>query len=287
VKKHATMSEAELQALANLVQQATRTENGLFALAEAVGPVIRMKIERKNIVPLILTEHTLSPGQDAKHTKRRALQAHYIGVGGQPHRQEVNNDQEVIFPVFRLHAKPMVDVTDLKSGNLGKIEEMQADAAQAIRNKLNAKLVALLSAAAATLPTSNVVTITGGKLTDTGLGQLISKINDLELNARYILLRGSRLIDLKDFNLDTESRREFVEKGVLNRFGGAGLVNTASMIASEVIVIPDMEVGKYDVRTALTVDPQKTDFKVGFLTYHECAMGITRPDLIFKAVITA
>ena len=287
MKKHATMSEAELQALANLVQQATRTENGLYALAEAVGPVIRMEIERKNIVPLVLTQHDLKPGQDAKHSKRRALQAHYIGVGGQPHRQEVNNDQEVIFPVFRVHANPQVDVTDLASGNLGKLEEMQTDAAQAIRNKLNAKLVALLSAAAALAPATNVVTVSGGKLTDTALGQVISKINDLELNARYILLRGSRLIDLKDFNLDTESRREFVEKGVLNRFGGAGLVNTASMNAGEVIVIPDMEVGKYDIRTALKVDPQKSGFKVGFLTYHECAMGITRPDLVFKVVITA
>ena len=287
MKTQSKMSEAELQALANLVQQATRTENGLYALAEAVGPVIRMEIERKNIVPLILTEHTLSPGQDAKHSKRRALQAHYIGVGGQPHRQEVNNDQEVIFPVFRVHANPQVDVTDLASGNLGKLEEMQTDAAQAIRNKLNAKLVALLSAAAALAPATNVVTVSGGKLTDTALGQVISKINDLELNARYILLRGSRLIDLKDFNLDTESRREFVEKGVLNRFGGAGLVNTASMNAGEVIVIPDMEVGKYDIRTALKVDPQKSGFKVGFLTYHECAMGITRPDLVFKVVITA
>lgn len=287
MKTQSKMSEAELQALANLVQQATRTENGLYTLAEAVGPVIRMEIERKNIVPLVLTQHDLKPGQDAKHSKRRALQAHYIGVGGQPHRQEVNNDQEVIFPVFRVHAKPMVDVTDLAGGNLGKIEEMQADAAQAIRNKLNAKLVALLSAAAALAPATNVVTVSGGKLTDTALGQVISKINDLELNARYILLRGSRLIDLKDFNLDTESRREFVEKGVLNRFGGAGLVNTASMNASEVIVIPDIEVGKYDVRTPLKVDPQKNDFKVGFLTYHECAMGITRPDLVFKVVITA
>ena len=287
MKTQSKMSEAELQALANLVQQATRTENGLYALAEAVGPVIRMEIERKNIVPLVLTQHDLKPGQDAKHSKRRALQAHYIGVGGQPHRQEVNNDQEVIFPVFRVHANPQVDVTDLASGNLGKLEEMQTDAAQAIRNKLNAKLVALLSAAAALAPATNVVTVSGGKLTDTALGQVISKINDLELNARYILLRGSRLIDLKDFNLDTESRREFVEKGVLNRFGGAGLVNTASMNAGEVIVIPDMEVGKYDIRTALKVDPQKSGFKVGFLTYHECAMGITRPDLVFKVVITA
>lgn len=287
MKTKAEMSEADLQALANLVQQSTRTENGLYALAEAVGPVIRMEIERKNIVPLILTEHTLQPGQDAKHTKRRALQAHYIGVGGQPHRQEVNNDLEVIFPVFRVHANPTVDVTDLASGNLGKIEEMQADAAQAIRNKLNAKLVALLSAAAALAPTTNVVTVSGGKLTELALGQIISKINDLELNARWLLLRGSRLIDLKDFTLDPESRREFVEKGVLNRFGGAGLVNTASMNASEVIVIPDTEVGKYDIRTALRVDPQKSGFKVGFLTYHECAIGITRPDLIFKVVITA
>ena len=287
MKTQSKMSEAELQALASLVQQAAQSRSGLSALAENVGPVIRMEIERKNIVPLILTEHTLKPGQEAKHSKRRALQAFWVGLSGQPHRQEVNNDQQVLFPIGRIHAKPIVDISDLENGDLGKIEEMQADAASAIRKELNKRLVALLSAAAATLPASNVVTITGGKLTDTGLSTLISKINDQELNARWILLRGGRLVDLKDFNLDPESRREFIEKGVLSGFGGAGIVNTASMNLNEVIVIPDIEVGKYDIRTALKVDPQRTDFKVGFLTYHECAMGITRPDLIFTAVITA
>jgi hypothetical protein len=287
VKTHSTKDPQFMAAMAVLMAEALGRENGLYALAEAIAPVIKMDIERKNIVPLVLTEHTLKAGQEAKYQKRASLRAHYIGVGGQPHQQEVNADTEVSFPIFRIHANPEVDVSDLANGNIGAITDMQTDAASAIRNKLNAKVVDLLSAAAATLPTTNVVNVTGGKLTDTALFTAIGRINDLELTPRFLLIRGSRIIDLKDFNLDPESRREFVEKGILNRLQGAGLINSASMKTDEVILIPDMEVGKYAIRTALQVDPQKLGFKVGFLTWQECAMGITRPDLVFKVTISA
>jgi hypothetical protein len=287
VKTNSTKDPEFLAAMGALMQESTRTDQGLHALAESVVSVVKMEIDRKNIVPLVLTETQLKAGEESKHAKRRGQRAHYIGVGGQPHRQEVNQDEIVHFPIFRLHSNPSIDVTDLDHGNVGKLTELQTEAASEIRNKLNAKVVTLLSAAAALAPSTNVVTISGGKLTDVALGTVISRINDLELNARWILLRGGRLIDLKDFNLDPESRREFIEKGVLNRFGGAGLLNTASMNANEVIILPDHEIGKYDIRTPLKVDPQKSGFRVGFLTYHECAMGITRPDLVHKVVITA
>ncbi|MDP2361949.1 MAG: hypothetical protein Q8O14_14565 [bacterium] len=287
MKTNSTKDPQFMETMAALMAESLRTENGLYALAEAVAPVIKLDIERRNIVPLVLTEHTLKAGQEAKYQKRAALRAFYVGVGGQAHRQEVNADTEVTFPIFRIHANPEVDVSDLANGNIGAITDMQTDAANAIRTKLNVKVVDLLSAAAATLPSTNVVTISGGKLTDTGLYTAIGKINDLELTPRFILIRGSRIIDLKDFGLDNESRREFVEKGILNRLQGAGLINSASMKTDEVILLPDMEVGKYAIRTALRVDPEKKGFKVGFLTWQECAMGITRPDLVFKVVITA
>ncbi len=287
MKTNSTKDPQFMATMASLMTEALSKENGLYALAEAVAPVIKMDIERKNIVPLVLTEHSLKAGQEAKYQKRAGQRAFYIGVGGQAHRQEVNADTEVIFPIFRIHANPEVDISELANGNLGAITDMQNDAASAIRNKLNAKVVDLLSAAAATLASTNVVTVAGGKLTDTALFTAIGRINDLELTPRYMLIRGSRVIDLKDFNLDPESRREFVEKGILNRLQGAGLINSASMKTDEVILIPDAEVGKYAIRTPLKVDPERRGFKVGFLSWQECAMGITRPDLVFKVVITA
>lgn len=273
-----------MRAVASLMNEALESPSGLHALAEAVAPPIYLDIQRKNIVPLVLTEHTLGVGQAAKYQKREELAAHYIAVGGQPHRQEVNADTEVEFPIFRVHSTPEVDISDLKHGNIGAITDMQTSASEAIRKLLNAKCAALLTAAA---PAGNTVTVTGGKLTDDGFWEAVGKIEDLELQPRQILIRGSRMGDLKGWDLDDAGKAELRAKGVFKTLAGAGLINTASMATNTLIIVPDMEVGKYAIRTAIATDPRKDGFKVGFLTWHECAMGITRPDLVFKITITA
>ena len=273
-----------MEAVASLMNEAVTVQGGMQALAEAIAPPIRMEMDRKNVVPLVLTQQNLRPGQSAKYQKREGLEAYYIAVGGQPRRQEVNTDQEVEFPIFRIHAKPMVDISDLKNGNIGAITDLQTDAGNALRKQLNARAISLLSAAA---PAGNTVTISGGTLTDTAFYEAVGKIEDLELTPRFVLIRGQRMIDLKGWTMDDEGKKEFRERGVLKRLANAGLVNTASMALDEVVIIPDAEVGKYAIRTPIAVDPQKSDFKVGFLTWHECAMGVTRPDLVFKVKITA
>lgn len=275
---------AVMQAIAQLMNEAVSTQGGMVALAEAVGPPIYLEIQRKNIVPLCLTQHNLQPGQSAKHSKREEVQAHYIAVGGQPRVQEINADQEVEFPIFRLHSKPEVDISDLKHGNIGSIADMQSSAAEAIRKQLNSKVTALLSAA---VPTANKVTVSGGLLTDDAFYECVGRIEDLELSPRYVLIRGQRMVDLKGWTTDDEGKKELREMGVFKRLANAGIINSASVATDEVIILPDMEVGKYDIRTPIGVIPESNGFKVGFLTWHECAMGITRPELVFKVKITA
>lgn len=273
-----------MEAIASLMNEAVTTQGGMEALAEAVAPPIQLEIERKNVVPLVLTQHNLRPGQSAKYQKREGVNAYYIAVGGQPRRQEINADSEVEFPIFRVHSNPEVDISDLKNGNIGSLTDLQTSAATAIRTQLNSKVTGLLSSAATG---DNIVTVSGGKLTDDAFYEAVGKIEDLEMMPRFVLIRGQRMIDLKGWTLDDEGAKEFREKGILKRLAGAGLINTAAMATDEVVIIPDHEVGKYAIRTAIQVDAQKHKFKVGFLTWHECAMGITRPDLVFKIAITA
>lgn len=275
---------ATMKAAAALLHEAATVEGGMEALAAAVAAPIQLEIERRNIVPLVLTQHDLAAGESAKYQKVKGLTAHYIAVGGQPRREEVNADSEVEFPVFRVHSTPEIDISDLKHGNVGKLADLQTAAARAIRKQLNAKVAILLSAAATG---TNIVTVSGGKLTDTAFYEAVGKIEDLELTPRLVLLRGQRMIDLKGWTLDEEGKKEFREKGVLKALGGAGLINSASMATDEVVLVPDEEIGKYAIRTPVAVDPQKKGFKVGFLTWHECAMGITRPDLVFKVKINS
>lgn len=275
-----------MQAVAALLSEAVTAEGGMESLAAAVAPPIELAIAERNIVPLALTEHVLPVGEEAKYQKRKSVQAHFVAVGGQVRRQEVNDDDDVTFPIFRVHSAPEVDVSDLKHGNIGKITDMQVEAAEEIRKKLNKRCMDLLSAA---VPAGNIIPCVnaGADLTKSAFSQAVGMINDLELVPRFIFIRGQRMVDLNEWDLDNETKRDLLIKGVAKRLAGAGVANPASMNANEVIIIPDKEIGKYAIRTKIAVDAQKGGFKVKFLTWHEAAMGITRPDLVFKIAISS
>ena len=70
---------------------------------------------------------------------------------------------------------------------------------------------------------------------------------------------------------------------------GAEIISTAAMPLSEVILVPEDEVGKFAIRQNLTTDTinETKRFKTGWLAWMEAAHGITRSDLLAKVVITA
>ncbi len=275
-----------MEKMGRLMTKSLESPEGMKAMADAIAPPIEMELNRKIITPLLLTEHPLPPGQPAKYQKVYGVKAYWIATGGQVVASEIADNDEVEFPVDRIPANPMVDVSALKSGNVGTLTDHQNKAADAIRKEVDKRTMALLSAA---VPQSNIVTITsGGKLTETAFYQAIAKVEDLELNPLYVVMRGARMADLKSWsNLDPQSNRELFEKGVVKSWGGAGLINTAAASLSEVILVPDTEVGKYAIRTSITAEPYKDvqKFKVGWVVWLECAIGVTRPDLLFKIVI--
>ncbi|MDK9699953.1 MAG: hypothetical protein OEM52_07410 [bacterium] len=275
-----------MEKMGKLMTRSLETPEGKHAMAEAIAPPIEMEINRRIITPLLLTEHPLPPGQPAKYQKVPGIKAHWIATGGIVTSTDVADFDEVEFPIDRIPANPMVDISALQSGNVGTLTDHQNKAANAIRKEVDKRTMSLLSAS---VPQSNIITITsGGKLTETAFYQAIAKVEDLELNPKFILMRGARMSDLKSWsNLDPQTNRELFEKGVVKTMGGAGLINTAAASLSEVIIVPDTEIGKYAVRSAITAEPYKDvpRFKVGWVVWMECALGITRPDLLFKIVI--
>jgi hypothetical protein len=139
------------------------------------------------------------------------------------------------------------------------------------------------------VPESNVVTATGGVLTPTALNEAIALIEDKDLAVKYIVLRGARFNDMRDWDLDPVTQRELLEKGIIKLYAGASIIKNASADAAEALIIPDEEVGKYAVRQTIAVEPDKqpSAFKVGFVCWMEAAMGVLRPDLLAKVVITS
>ena len=153
-----------------------------------------------------------------------------------------------------------------------------------VRKEIDKRTISVLSAA---VPVDNTVTITGGKLTEEGLNEAMSILEDQELTLKTILLRGRRFSDMKGWDLDPQTDRELFVKGVVKVYGGADIMLSSAMNLDEVLFLPDEEIGKWPIREQLKTDTieQKTRFKTGWLSWMECGHGVTRPEIMAKLVI--
>lgn len=279
-------SQEHFDAIAALMQTALLTDDGLRALAAAIAAPITADIDQKEIASLLYTKHPLPKGELPRYQKPSTMQAFWVCVDGEARQWPITSDF-VDVPIDRLHTNPMVELNVLKNGNIGTLNDVASNAAIAITKQLNRRAITTLSAA---VPDANVVDVSGGVLTDTALNQGISILEDLELAPKYIIMRGRRYNDMRNWtNLDPETRREFVTKGVIKQWGTAGILLSASCALDEVIIVPDAEVGKYPVRQDLTVDAidDKLHWKTGWLSWMDVGFGVMRPELVVKVKITA
>jgi len=280
------LSQKEFEALSAEIRKAfADKEGGMMAIAAAIAPAIYDAIVEKEIASLLLTQHNLPKGEPAKYDKIREVKAYWIAKGGRVHQSNVN-DEEVEFTIDRVASAPQVDISVLQNGDIYRLTDMETWAADAIRKQLNRRAINVISAA---VPEGNVVTATGGVLTPTALNEAIALIEDKDLAVKYLVLRGARFNDMRDWDLDPVTQRELLEKGIIKLYAGASIIKNASADAAEVLIIPDEEVGKYAIRQTIAVEPDKqpSAFKVGFVCWMEAAMGVLRPDLLAKVVITS
>ena len=276
-------SQEYMETMARLMTEALESPDGMRALAAAIAAPIDEEIKRKEITSLLLTQHTLPKGERPIYQKKPKVKAYWISTEGEAREQELGQD-EVEFPTNRIHSTPMVDVSVLKNGNIGTLMDIQTSSADEIRKEIHKRTLTVLSAA---VPAANTIEVTGGKLTDDALNEAISIIEDLELSVKYIVMRGRRFNDMRDWDLDPETRAELRTKGVIKNYGTGGILLTASASMTEILLVPDDEIGKMPIREALKTEAieQKTRFKTGWLVWTELGQGITRPEILAKIKI--
>jgi hypothetical protein len=281
--KNQIMTPEFMQSMAGLFSEALQSPDGMKALAAAIAGPIEQEIKRTEITSLLLTRHVLPLGEPARYQKRAKVKAYWISRNGEAMASDVDGD-EVEFPIHRIHAMPMIDISTLKHGNIGSLTDIQKAAAEQIRKEIDKRTLAVISAA---VPAANTVTITGGKLTEEGLNEAMTILEDQELNLKYIVLRGGRFNDLRGWDLDPQTDKELFDKGVIKIYGGANILRTSAMDATEVLLLPDEEIGKWPIREQLKTDTieEKKRFKTGWLTWMEVGHGVTRPEITAKLVI--
>ena len=274
-----------METMARLMTEALESPDGMKALAAAISPPISKEIARKEITSLLLTRHPLPKGEAAKYQIRPKMKAYWISKDGYAVESGILED-EVEFPIHRLHSMPMVDISTLKHGNVGTMLDIQKAAADEIRKAIDRRTVNVLSTA---VPAERTVTVTGGKLTEEAINQAISFIEDEESRVKSILIRGGRMNDMRGWGLDPQTKRELIQKGLFKIYNGSDIIATSAMNLNEVILVPDEEVGKWPIREELTTETinEPKRFKTGWLAWMELGHGITRPELLTKVVIAA
>ena len=276
-------SQKYMAAMAALMTEALESPEGLQALAAAIARPIEQEIKRKEISSLLLTRHVLPKGERPIYQKKPKVKAYWISTEGEAREQELGKD-EVEFPTNRIHTAPMVDVSVLKHGNIGTLMDIQTSAADEIRKESDKRTISVISQA---VPAANGVTVTGGTLTDTGLNQAISILEDMELSVKYIIMRGARFNDMRSWDLDPQTKEELRVKGVIKTYAGANMLLTAAADPNEVLLIPDKEVGKMPIRENLKSESiqKQLRFKTGWLIWSEIGQGITRSDILSRVTI--
>ncbi len=276
-------SQEYMETMAALMSEAVESPEGLRALAAAIAPPIAQEIKRKEISTLLLGKHTLPKGERPVYQKKPMLKAYWISEDGEAREQEVGKD-DVEFPTSRVHSAPMVDISVLKHGNIGTLLDIQKTAADEIRKTIDNRTISVISSA---VPAANIVEVTGSTLTDDALNEAISIIEDQELTVKWIVMRGRRFNDIRSWDLDPQTKAELRLKGVIKNYGTGSILLTSAMDVTEILVLPDEEIGKLPVREAVKTESvdRKTKFKTGWLIWSELGMGVTRPDICAKVNI--
>ncbi len=276
-------SDEYMEAMAALMTEALESPQGLQALAAAIARPIEQEIKRKEISPLLLTRHVLPKGERPVYQKKPKVKAYWISTEGEAREQELGKD-EVEFPTNRIHTAPMVDVSVLQHGNIGSMLDIQTAAAEEIRKEIDKRTINVISQA---VPVANEITVTGGSLTDTGLNQAISILEDMELSVKYIIMRGARFNDMRSWDLDPQTKEELRVKGVIKTYAGGNILLTSAADPDEILLIPDKEIGKMPIREKLKSESvqKQLRFKTGWLIWSELGQGITRSDIIAKISI--
>jgi hypothetical protein len=275
-----TMNQAYMARMAQLMSQALESPEGMRALAAAIAAPIEQEIARKEISSLLLTQHTLPKGERPLYQKKPRVKAYWISTEGEIREQQLGQD-EVELSTNRIHSNPMVDVSVLKNGNIGTLMDIQQAAADEIRKEIDKRTITVVSAA---VPSANTIEVAGSVVTAEAMNEAISLLEDLELSAKYIVMRGRRFNDLRGWDLDPQTQNELRTKGVIKNYGTGGILLTASAALNEVLILPEDEVGKMPIRETLKTEAidRKERFKTGWLVWSELGQGILRPDILVK-----
>lgn len=298
-KIEASWSPEQKEEYKAAIARMSRTPNGLREIAEIVVSDITKKYDMVDIAQLLGVTKTFGLGQDPRFRTKKGLRGTLHAHGSYAQRTEWRAEW-VNLTTDLLSVNPEALLSDLRSGRIGSLAELQADALESARdvmgNFIFTTVQAGVTTGAGTLASGSW--IAAGSAATTALKTAVRYVSDRG-GAQAIVGRYSTLATVCDFDhgYDPEAVTEIRLKGSLGTYQGVPIVyldrvedrNEQQLIPEGVIFVVPKKlgvvtgyVGDFEVDEAKDADTLVFNLHI----HRDVGVALLHEDRVYKLTIT-
>ena len=270
-----------------LISRALLTQDGKYALAQAMANPIRRNLDYQGIGRRALVVDPLPQGALPAYDRDIDVAAVVISSNGSGPESRIFGER-VTVPEFEIFSNPTVRIAEVKRRRFNVIDRAVQKARQEIMAQEDSNLFAAFDAAAVVENTSQDIADAG--LLKRDLAQLKAQVDRWDLVTTKFFMNINEYIDILNWaslggaggvgEIDPVTQREILQTGLQARLWGADILVSKIVPAGTVFACADPEfVGVLPVRQDIEVLPadEPKQLKLGWVVSEIIGLGIVNP----------
>ena len=270
-----------------LISRALLTQDGKYALAQAMANPIRRNLDYQGIFRRALVVDPLPQGALPVYDRDIDVAAVVISSNGTGPESRIFGDR-VTVPEFEIFSNPTVRIAEVKRRRFNVIDRAVQKARQEIMAQEDANGFAAFDAAAVVENTSQDIADAG--LLKRDLASLKAEVDRWDLVTTKFFMNINEYIDILNWasgggtvgggEIDPVTQREILQTGLQARLWGADIMVSKIVPAGTVYACADPEfVGVMPVRQDIEVLPadEPKQLKLGWVVSEIIGLGIVNP----------
>ena len=270
-----------------LISRALLTQDGKYALAQAMANPIRRNLDYQGIGRRALVVDPLPQGALPVYDRDIDVAAVVISSNGSGPESRIFGER-VTVPEFEIFSNPTVRIAEVKRRRFNVIDRAVQKARQEIMAQEDSNLFAAFDAAAVVENTSQDIADAG--LLKRDLAQLKAQVDRWDLVTTKFFMNINEYIDILNWaslggaggvgEIDPVTQREILQTGLQARLWGADILVSKIVPAGTVFACADPEfVGVLPVRQDIEVLPadEPKQLKLGWVVSEIIGLGIVNP----------
>ena len=271
----------------SMISRALLTQDGKYALAQAMANPIRRNLDYQGIFRRALVVDPLPQGALPVYDRDIDVAAVVISSNGSGPESRVFGER-VTIPEFEIFSNPTVRIAEVKRRRFNVIDRAVQKARQEVMAQEDANGFAALDAAASVENTPQDIADNG--LLKRDLAELKAQVDRWDLVTTKFFMNINEYIDILNWasgggtvgggEIDPVSQREIMQTGLQARIWGADILVSKIVPAGTVYACADPEfVGVLPIRQDIEVMPcdEPKQLKLGWVVSEIIGLGIVNP----------